>query len=326
MKLLVTGGAGYIGSHMVRHALELSHDVVVLDDFSKGHKWAVQGCEILNVNLLNKEKLSQLLNKRYFDGVIHFAAMSLVSESITNPLKYYHNNLVSTLNLISEMLNNNIDNFVFSSTAAIFGNPQTDKIKENHPKNPINPYGQSKLMIENILYDVCKTRNLNAICFRYFNAAGAHHSGEIGEAHDPETHLIPNIIRSILYKEEILKVFGNDYDTHDGTCIRDYVHVSDLASAHMFGLNYLQKNKGFSSFNLGNGDGFSVLDVIASCERAMNKSIPYVFNQRREGDPAKLVADCEKAMNILGWQPKFNSLDSIVPSALKWHKYYQERF
>jgi UDP-glucose 4-epimerase len=318
MKLLIPGGAGYIGSHMVRYAQEHGHEVVVLDDFSTGHEWAVKDCEILRVNLLDQDKLSQLLRGRHFDGVIHFAAKSLVGESVKKPDLYYRNNVVGTLNLVNEMLNNNVNNLVFSSTAAIFGNPVTDKIAEDHPKNPINPYGQSKLMVENMLQDICSANDFNATCLRYFNAAGAHKSGEIGEAHDPETHLIPNVLEAALSNKSNLKVFGSDYPTPDGTCVRDYVHVSDLAQAHLLSLEKMKE--GFSVFNLGIGNGFSVGDIINSCEKATNMKIEYQVDVRRTGDPAMLVADSNLALAKLGWNPSFVTVDMIVCSALKWHK------
>jgi len=319
MKLLIPGGAGYIGSHMVRYAQEHGHEVVVLDDFSTGHEWSITDCEILPVNLLDQGKLSRLLKGRYFDGVIHFAAKSLVGESVKKPELYYRNNVVGTLNLVNEMLQNDVNNLVFSSTAAIFGNPVTDKIAEDHPKNPINPYGQSKLMVENILQDICSANDFNASCLRYFNAAGAHQSGEIGEAHEPETHLIPNVLKAALTNKTNLKVFGDDYPTPDGTCVRDYVHVTDLAQAHMLGLEYMEKNKGFAAFNLGNGNGFSVLDVIKSSEHITGSSVFYDIDERREGDPASLIADSFKARKLLGWNIQFGSIDTIVSSALKWH-------
>lgn len=326
MKLLIPGGAGYIGSHMVRYAQEHGHEVVVLDDFSTGHEWAIKGCEVLRVNLLDQDTLSQLLKGRYFDGVIHFAAKSLVGESVKKPDLYYRNNVVGTLNLVNEMLNNDVNNLVFSSTAAIFGNPVTDKIAEDHPKNPINPYGQSKFMVENMLQDICSANDFNATCLRYFNAAGAHESGEIGEAHDPETHLIPNVLKAALSNESNLKVFGDDYPTPDGTCVRDYVHVTDLAQAHLLGLEYMQNKKGFSAFNLGNGDGFSVLEVIRSCEGATNIPVKYQIDGRRVGDPASLVADSRKAKELLGWDVKFGYLDKIVFTALDWHETYKDEF
>jgi UDP-glucose 4-epimerase len=322
MKLLIPGGAGYIGSHMVRFAQEHGNEVVVLDDFSTGHEWAIENCEILRVNLLDQDKLSKLLRGRYFDGVIHFAAKSLVGESVQKPDQYYRNNVVGTLNLVNEMLNNNINNLVFSSTAAIFGNPLTEKIAEDHPKSPINPYGQSKLMVEHMLKDICLVNDFNAICLRYFNASGAHVSGEIGEDHDPETHLIPNILKAALTNKSSLKVFGDDYPTSDGTCVRDYVHVTDLAYAHLLGLEFMQKNKGFSAFNLGNGDGFSVLEVLKGCERVLGTEIPFKIDERREGDPATLVADSSKARELLEWKVQFHTLDKIISTALRWHQDY----
>jgi UDP-glucose 4-epimerase len=319
MKLLIPGGAGYIGSHMVRYAQEHGHDVVVLDDFSTGHDWAVRDCEILRVNLLDQGKLSQLLKGRHFDGVIHFAAKSLVGESVKKPDLYYRNNVVGTLNLVNEMLNNDVNNMVFSSTAAVFGNPVTKKIAEDHPKNPINPYGKSKLIVENMLHDICLANDFNVTCLRYFNAAGAHESGEIGEAHEPETHLIPNVLKGALSKESNPKVFGDDYPTPDGTCVRDYVHVSDLAQAHLLGLKHMQKNKGFLAFNLGNGGGFSVLEVIKTCEKITGTKIIPQIDERREGDPAILVADNMLAKNILGWNPNYEKICEIIDSANHWH-------
>jgi len=323
VKLLIPGGAGYIGSHMVRYAQEHGHEVVVLDDFSTGHEWALRDCEILNVNLLDQDKLSQSLQGRYFDGVIHFAAKSIVGESIKQPDIYYRNNVVGTLNLVNEMLNNDLNNLVFSSTAAIFGNPVTEKIAEDHPKNPINSYGKSKLMVENMLQDICLANDFNATCLRYFNAAGAHESGEIGEAHDPETHLIPNILKAALSNKSKLKVFGNDYPTHDGTCVRDYVHVTDLTQAHLLGLKHMQSNKGFLAFNLGNSDGFSVLDVIDIAEQVIGKSLQYEISPKRHGDPSILVADSSKAMSEIGWLPRYGELMTIIKSAWDWHKDFE---
>ena len=320
MKLLIPGGAGYIGSHMVRYAQEQGHEVVVLDDFSTGHEWAVKDCEVLRVNLLDCDKLPQLLKGRYFDGVIHFAAKSLVGESVKKPELYYQNNVVGTLNLLNEMQKNDVNNLVFSSTAAIFGNPVTNKIAEDHPKNPINPYGQSKLMVENILRDICSANKFNATCLRYFNAAGAHESGELGEAHDPETHLIPNILKATLSNNSNLKVFGDDYPTPDGTCVRDYVHVTDLAQAHLVGLRYLQKNKGFSSFNLGNGEGSSIFEVIKGCEHVTGTKISFKVDGRREGDSGQLVADNRLALSSLDWCPKYNNINEIIKSAWLWYK------
>ena len=320
MKLLISGGAGYIGSHMVRYVQERGHEVVVLDDFSTGHDWSIKDVEVLRVNLLDKSKLASILKGRYFDGVVHFAAKTLVGESIEKPDFYYKNNVTGTLNLVGEMLRNGVHNLVFSSTAAIFGNPISDKICEDHPKNPINPYGQSKLMVENILRFICSSYDFNVTCFRYFNAAGAHLSGSIGEDHNPETHLIPNILKSALSIKDKLKIFGDNYPTHDGTCIRDYVHVSDLAQAHLLGIEQMQEKRGFHACNLGNGDGFSVLEVLKSCEQVIGGSIRYQIDEPRLGDPSTLVADSSKAINELGWQPVHNQLNSIIKSAWIWHK------
>jgi UDP-glucose 4-epimerase len=320
MKVLVTGGAGYIGSHMVKKLQKDSHNVVVIDNFSTGHKWAINDCEYINLNLLDKEKLSSFFKKRSFDVVVHFAARSIVSESINSPSLYYLNNFNGSLNLVSEMIKNDIFNIVFSSTAAIFGNPLSKKINEKHPFNPINPYGKSKLMVEYMLMDFCKSLALNAVCFRYFNAAGADTSepNPIGESRNPETHLIPNVLKSIIKKTN-LEVFGNDYNTKDGTCIRDYIHVIDLIQAHMLGISYINENSGFSAFNLGNGNGFSVLDVIKECESITGDNVHYNFSPRRQGDPGILVADSSLARENLGWIPKYNSLNSIIKTAWKWH-------
>lgn len=325
MKLLIPGGAGYIGSHMVRYAQDHDHEVVVLDDFSTGHEWAIKNCEILNVNLVDQDKLSKVLKGRQFDGVIHFAAKSLVGESIIKPDFYYRNNVVGTLNLVNEMLRNDLNNLVFSSSAAIFGNPVMDRISEGHPKNPINPYGQSKLIVENMLKDICIANDFNATCLRYFNAAGAHKSGDIGEAHDPETHLIPNILKAVLSNESKLKIFGDDYSTHDGTCVRDYVHVNDLAQAHLLSLMFgINNNNGFSAYNLGNGSGFSVLDVIRCVERILSTRVEYDVLARRQGDPVSLVANSSLAIEKLSWKPSSGALEDIVVSAWNWHKNYDK--
>ncbi len=319
MKLLIPGGAGYIGSHLVRNAQEEGYEVTVIDDFSTGHEWALKDCEILEANLLDKERLSKLLKGRHFDGVIHLAAKSSVEESIRKPLLYYKNNIIGTLNLLGEMLRNDLTNLVFSSSASIFGNPLTAKISEDHPKNPINPYGKSKLIVEKILEDICSTGHLNAISLRYFNAAGAHESAEIGEDRDPETHLIPNVLKSAISLDSNLVVHGSDYPTPDGTCIRDYVQVMDLSRAHLLSLEYMKSNKGFSAFNLGNGNGFSVLEVINESIKITKKEISYKFSERRLGDPATLVADNKLAKSELNWKPKYRDIHSIIKTAWLWH-------
>ena len=319
MKLLIPGGAGYIGSHMVKYAQSEGHEVVVLDDFSTGHEWAIKDCEILNVNLLDADRLSRLLKNSHFDGVIHFAAKSLVPESIKKPNLYYHNNFTGTLNLVNEMIKNNINNLVFSSTAAIFGIPISENINEDHPKEPINPYGASKLMVERMLNDASKAYGINVTCLRYFNAAGAHKSSEIGEDHDPETHLIPNILNSLL-SGNIFNIYGDDYSTKDGTCIRDYIHVMDLAEAHLLSLKKMNPKKLFDTFNLGNGKGYSIFEIINSCEKVSNLKLNYEVHDRRLGDPSFLISDSSKAYKELDWNPKFVNLDDIIESAFNWHK------
>ncbi len=319
MKLLIPGGAGYIGSHTVKNALKKGYDVTILDNFSTGHRWATQDCEILEVDLLDKEKLSKLLKGRKFDAVIHFAAKSLVAESFKSPEKYYKNNILGTINLVEEILKNDINKLVFSSSAAIYGNPSSEKISEEHPKKPINPYGRSKLYTENILEDFTKSNELKVICLRYFNAAGADPSGDIGEDHDPETHLIPNILNSVIHNKIVLEVFGDDYPTYDGTCIRDYIHVNDLAEAHILGIEKIDKLKDFSALNLGNGNGFSIIEIIKSVERVINAPVSYKVSQRRKGDPAVLVADNSLSKKELGWQPDYESMDKIIETAYKWH-------
>lgn len=317
-QLLITGGAGYIGSHMVKLSQENGFDVVVIDDFSSGNKWAVKNCEVLKVNLLDSERLSKLLKGRSFEGVIHFAGKSLVKDSFKNPNLYFQNNVSGSINLINEMLKNDLNRIVFSSSAAIFGNPVTKKIKENHPKVPINPYGSSKLIVENILEQICSSYDFNAICLRYFNAAGADVNSEIGEAREPETHIIPNILKAII-SNKTLEVFGNDYPTSDGTCIRDYIHVTDLSEAHLLSLEKMNTLKGFNTFNLGNQKGFSVLDLIKKSEEIVGKKITYEIKSRRKGDPSHLISSSSKAKKMLNWNPKNSELEKIIQTAYNWH-------
>ena len=322
MSFLITGGAGYIGSHMVKYLLDKGYEVVILDNFSTGHKSATQGCEVIELDLLDGIELRKALKKRNFDAVLHFAAKSIVSDSVCNPIEYYKTNVIGTMNLVDSMILNNINNIVFSSTAAIFGNPQSNKIDEKHQKLPVNPYGKTKLMVENFLEEICSRTNFNATCFRYFNAAGANKSGKIGEMHENETHLIPNILNSVLSKRNILKVFGKDFETRDGTCIRDYVHVDDLAQAHFLGIQEQKDSSdgSFKCYNLGNGEGFSVLEVINACKKITGKEIKYSFANSREGDPAELVSDASYSKLCLNWTPEYSSIESIINSAWKWHK------
>ena len=319
MKFLVTGGAGYIGSHFVKYAQKNNHEIVVLDNFSTGHHEATNNCKILDIDLTDNIALSKGIKGMEFDCVIHFAAKSIVSESIDNPLMYMKNNFIGTFNLINEMLKNDISNIVFSSTAAVYGNPIEDNISEDHSTMPINPYGQSKLYVEKMLQDYCEASKINAVSLRYFNAAGADEDGSIGESHNPETHLIPNVLGAIKNNRPF-KIFGNDYNTHDGTCIRDYIHVNDLADAHLLSSVYMKKNHGFQSFNLGNGKGFSVLEVINSCKKISGKDIDYKIHERRSGDPDTLVANSDKARKELGWKPKYKDIDQIIRTAWKWHE------
>jgi len=260
-----------------------------------------------------------LFAQHRFDAVMHFCALSLVGESVSKPYLYYTNNVARTLVLLEAMRTAGVDRLVFSSTAAVFGNPQTPLITEEHPTKPINPYGQSKLMVEKILGDAANAYGLRSVALRYFNAAGADPSGEIGEAHSPETHLIPNVLRSLLGQGPELKVFGSDYATRDGTCVRDYVHVNDLASAHLKAVEFMLDHEGAHIFNLGNGEGFSVREVIAAAERVTGQEVSYDMVARRPGDPPTLVASGQRARELLGWQPEFSRLDDILASAWDWH-------
>ena len=317
MKLLVTGGAGYVGSHTVRALLNEGHEVVILDNLSTGHKWALQDCELISVDLRDETNLLRNLKGRGFEGVLHFAAKSLVGESKNHPAMYYQNNVGGTTNLVRAMQAADIPRLVFSSTAAIFGNPVTDLIDEDHPKAPINVYGQTKLVVEQLLQAVCETSDFSATCLRYFNAAGANDEANLGEKHEPETHLIPNALRAAAGTGNPLTLFGDDYPTSDGTCIRDYIHVDDLASAHVAAIEKMASSSGFNAFNLGNGSGYSVKEVIAACEAAVGAEIPYTIGPRREGDPAVLVASSEKARRELLWSPQW-TLDDITESAWRW--------
>jgi len=320
MNVLICGGAGYIGSHMAQYLAEAGHVVTVLDNLSTGHHEAVRWGELLEVNLLDAEGLERVLQARRFDAVMHFAARSLVGESVSHPYSYYSNNVTGTLNLLEAMRRADVERIVFSSTAAIFGNPQSDVIDEAHPKAPINPYGASKLMAERFLADAAQAYGLRSVALRYFNAAGALPGHGIGEAHACETHLIPNVLRAALGQGPSLKIFGNDYDTADGTCVRDYVHVQDLARAHALALEFMDRNEGAHTFNLGNGQGFSVHDVIATAASVAGVAIPYEVAPRRAGDPARLVASSAKAREQLGWQPRWTELAPIIESAWHWHR------
>jgi UDP-glucose 4-epimerase len=321
--ILVTGGAGYIGSHAVLALQQKGYSVVVLDNLVYGHRELVE--EVLKAELVvgdttDRHLLDQLFSQYQFAAVMHFAAYAYVGESVTDPMKYYHNNVVGTLTLLEAMQAAQINHFVFSSTCATYGVPQTIPIPENHPQNPINPYGRSKWMVEQILQDCSQAHGLKSVIFRYFNAAGADPSGCLGEDHNPETHLIPLVLLTALGQREAIAVFGRDYPTADGTCIRDYIHVSDLAQAHVLGLEYLLQGGETIVFNLGNGNGFSVQEVIDTAIAVTDKTIRQVESDRRPGDPPLLVGSSEKARKLLGWQPLYSDLQAIIHHAWQWHQ------
>lgn len=321
--ILVTGGAGYIGSHAVLSLKQAGYTVIVLDNLVYGHRELVE--DVLQVKLIcgdinDRALLDQIFTQHQIEAVMHFAAYAYVGESVTNPAKYYRNNVAGTLTLLEAMVAAGVSKLVFSSTCATYGVPQQLPIPETHPQNPINPYGMSKLMVEAMLTDFDHAYGLRSVRFRYFNAAGADPSGRLGEDHNPETHLIPLVLLTALGKRESIAVFGQDYDTPDGTCIRDYIHVTDLAEAHVQGLAYLLEGGATEVFNLGNGNGFSVQDVIATAARVTGRSIPVVMADRRPGDPAVLVGSAAKAAKILNWKPLYPELDVIVEHAWKWHQ------
>lgn len=320
MHVLVCGGAGYIGSHMARQLALRGDEVTVLDNLSTGHREAVKWGGLVEADLLDAASLERAFHGRRFDAVMHFCARSLVGESVTAPYDYYANNVAGTLNLLQAMQRHGVDRLVFSSTAAVFGQPVAERIDEDHPRWPINPYGASKLMVERILADAASAHGLRSVALRYFNAAGAAPDGSVGERHEPETHLTPNVLRAALGPGPALRVFGDDYPTPDGTCIRDYVHVDDLAQAHRLALDYMDARPGAHAFNLGNGSGFSVREVIATAERVCGHRITYTVEARRPGDPSVLVASSERARRELGWMPAHADLDSILASAWRWHR------
>jgi len=320
MKILVVGGAGYIGSHMVKQLANTGHDVITLDNLSYGYRDAVKYGEFVEGDLGDDKVLDEIFKIGDIDAVMHFAGFIQVGESVSNPSMYYHNNVVNTHTLLDAMLRHNIKNFIFSSTAAIFGEPEYTPIDEKHLKQPINPYGHSKLMIEQILDDYDKAYNLKSTCLRYFNAAGADPDGELGERHIPETHLIPLILQAASGRRDDIKIFGNDYPTDDGTCVRDYIHINDLCEAHSLALLRMIKTKQSARYNLGNGKGFSVSEVIDIAKRVSGNDFKVTIEPRRDGDPAVLVADASLAKQELDWQPKFAELYDIVKTAWDWEK------
>ena len=321
--IAVVGGAGYIGSHTAKLLFEKGFSPVIIDNFSTGHHDFIQWGTFYTCCLSDQESLTSLLKKINPVAVFHFAASINVSESVIDPELYYHNNVNGTLNLLSSMRKADISNLIFSSTAAVYGHPESNLILESHPCRPINPYGQSKYMMEHIIKDFHEAYGLNYIIFRYFNAAGADHDHLIGEDHSPETHLIPNILMAASGVKPTLTVFGNNYDTPDGTCIRDYIHVSDLALAHVLGLNYLLDAKQSHCMNLGTSQGLSILELIKHAEIITRTSIAYTFYERRSGDPPILVADASFAQSLLDWEPQHSSIDTILNTSWKW---FQSRF
>lgn len=322
-KILVTGGAGYIGSHAVRRLKKAGFNTIVLDNLVFGHREFVDPAELVVGDLSNIALLNKIFSKNRIDAVMHFAAYAYVGESVQNPSKYYHNNVGCTLSLLDAMIAHNVKKFVFSSTCATYGEPIEIPMTESHPQSPINPYGQTKLMVEKILRDYDTAYGIKSVCLRYFNAAGADPEGGIGEDHTPETHLIPLVLDAAAGIRPSITVFGHDYPTSDGTCIRDYIHVTDLADAHVLALRYITEKNKSDFFNLGNGNGFSVDQVIKSAEKITGRTIPVIRGERRAGDPAVLIGSSEKAHKILGWQSKFNDLDRIISTAWQWH---QSRF
>ncbi len=319
MNVLVVGGAGYIGSHAVSLLKNQGHNAIIYDDFSKGHKEVGQilSVKIVEGDLGDKAKLKEIFISEKIDVVMHFAAFIEVGESVVDPAKYYENNVAKVLKLLDAMVESNVLKFIFSSTAATFGEPIMEKINEEHPQNPINPYGQSKLMVEKILKDYEKAYGMKSVVFRYFNACGSDMNGIIGESHDPESHLIPLILQAASGRRDSIKVFGTDYATQDGTCIRDYVHVYDLAQAHILGMDKMIKDNQSFNYNLGSGSGYSVKEITDNVKKVTGKDFKVEYVERRAGDPGILIADSTKAEKELDWKPQY-SLEQIVISAWKW--------
>lgn len=319
--ILVTGGAGYIGSHYVLYAQEQGEEVVVLDNLAYGHAQAVpEGVPFIDGEMGNAALLDDVFTKYKVDAVVHFAAYAYVGESVTDPSKYYNNNTCATLAVLDAMRRHNVKDFVFSSTCATYGNPQYMPMDEKHPQAPINPYGESKYFVEHILKAFDKAYGLRFTALRYFNAAGADPKGRIGESHTPETHLLPLILQVATGARAGIDIFGTDYDTPDGTCIRDYIHILDLAQAHSLALKRLREGGASDFYNLGSEQGYSVREVISTCERVTGKTIPTVEKQRRAGDPPRLVASAGKARADLGWKPEYQNIEEIIKTAWNWEQ------
>ena len=325
--ILVCGGAGYIGSHAVKQLIDRNEDVIIVDNLETGHEDAIHpDAKFYNVDIRNEEELDKVFAENDIDEVIHFAANSLVGESMTNPLKYFNNNVHGTEILLKVMIKHNVKKIVFSSTAATYGEPKNIPILETDPTNPTNAYGETKLAMEKMMKWADVAHGVKYISLRYFNVAGAHISGEIGEDHSPETHLIPLILQVPLGKREFISIFGDDYDTHDGTCIRDYIHVTDLADAHILAVHKLREGCDSNIYNLGSGNGFTVKEMIEAARKVTGHPIPAKVCERRAGDPAKLVAASQKARCELGWEPKFENVEAMISSAWNWHQNHPDGF
>ncbi len=319
-KILIVGGAGYIGTHMVKDLLKAGFDVITLDNLSTGHRDLLPGGIFVEGDLGDERMIDRLFSTHQISAVMHFAAFSLVGESVENPLKYYRNNLAATTALLRAMIRHDVKRFIFSSTAAVYGEPLEVPIKEDHPCNPTNPYGMSKIAVERMLQDCDSAYGLKYISLRYFNASGADESGTIGERHTNETHLIPLVLKVATGERENISIYGTDYPTPDGTCLRDYIHVSDLTQAHLLALEALLSGGESAVYNLGNNRGYSVREVIELAGKVTGKKIPVIEADRRPGDPARLIASSEKIKKSLGWKPKYENLETIIKTAWAWHQ------
>lgn len=324
--ILVVGGAGYIGSYMCKCLSGSGYVHIVLDNLVYGHREAIKWGPFFEGSIADSKLLNQIFSDYHIDAVMHFAAFCYVGESVANPDKYYRNNVANTLNLLEMMVKKNVRNFIFSSSCAVYGEPEHIPITEQHIKTPINPYGKSKLMVEQILEDFQSAYGLESVIVRYFNAAGADPDGELGEDHNPETHLISLVLQTVLGKIESISIFGDDYKTEDGTCIRDYIHIADLAQAHLLALKRLLYGLPGGKYNLGNGSGYSVKEVIETAQNITGRSILVRMAERRPGDPSVLVGSSKKAIDELGWKPEFPDLHSIIETAWNWHKNHPEGY
>ncbi len=319
-KILVVGGAGYIGSHTNKILSRAGYETLVLDNLSYGHRDFVKWGQLIEGDMADEDLLDSIFTQHDIIAVMHFSAFIAVGESVQKPGLYYDNNVSKTVTLLNKMVRYGVSYFIFSSTCAIMGEPQYLPLDEEHPRNPINPYGWSKYMVEQILKDFELAHGLKSTILRYFNASGADPDCEIGEKHDPETHLIPLILDAAMGLRENITVFGKDYATRDGTCIRDYIHVNDLAQAHLLALDWMIQNQKCNHFNLGNGEGFSVKEIIEVVEKVTDTKIPVKVGDRREGDAASLIGSSEKARRVLGWKPQLDSIEDIVSTAWNWHR------